>query len=59
MWDDVDEDDDGESDDDEDDDDDDDDAHFLREMMLTRANSMREKKMKHVQTRNQMSMNLM
>ena len=39
--------------------DDDDDAHFLREMMLTRANSMREKKMKQVQTRNQMSMNLM
>ena len=54
MWDDVDEDDDDESDDD-----DDDDAHFLREMMLTRANSMREKKMKQVQTRNQMSMNLM
>ena len=39
--------------------DDDDDAHFLREMMLTRANSMRAKKMKQVQTRNQMSMNLM
>ena len=54
MWDDVDED-----VDDDDDDDDDDDAHFLREMMLTRANSMREKKMKQVQTRNQMSMNLM
>ena len=53
MWDDVDE------DDDDDDDEDNDDAHFLREMMLTRANSMREKKMKHVQTRNQMSMNLM
>merc|ERR1712012_931629 len=34
-------------------------SSFLREMMLTRANSIREKKMKQVQTRNQISMNLM